>query len=105
MTPNGRRGFTLIELLVVIAIIPILIAIVLPNSLEAMVRARVAKSRAELHALDQALARYYLDRDTYVRRDVRPPQGCGAIPDPQGGPGTEDCVCRSEGKRSLVGWQ
>ena len=45
---TARRGFTLIELLIVIAIILILIAIALPNFLEAQERARVTRAKAEL---------------------------------------------------------
>jgi type II secretion system protein G len=59
------RGFTLIELLIVIAIILILIAIALPNFLEAQLRARVTKAKAELRSLNTALQSYYLDWDVY----------------------------------------
>ncbi len=38
---RARTGFTLIELLIVIAIILILIAIALPNFMEAQMRAKV----------------------------------------------------------------
>jgi type II secretion system protein G len=60
-----RGGFTLIELLIVIAIILILIAIALPNFLEAQVRAKVTKTKAELRTLDTAMAEYYLDWKIY----------------------------------------
>jgi len=59
--PNLARGFTLIELLVVIAIILILIAIALPNFLEAQIRAKVAKASADLRTVSTALYSYYLD--------------------------------------------
>lgn len=42
---RNRPGFTLIELLIVIAIILILIAIALPNFLEAQIRAKVTKAK------------------------------------------------------------
>jgi prepilin-type N-terminal cleavage/methylation domain-containing protein len=54
-------GFTLIELLIVIAIILILIAIALPNFLEAQVRAKVANARGELKTLMVATESYKLD--------------------------------------------
>jgi type II secretion system protein G len=58
-------GFTLIELLIVIAIILILIAIALPNFLEAQIRARVTKAKGEIRSLVTALESYYLDFKFY----------------------------------------
>lgn len=60
-----KRGFTLIELLIVIAIILILIAIALPNFLEAQIRARVVKSKGEIRSLSIAMESYYLDWKYY----------------------------------------
>lgn len=62
---NRKQGFTLIELLIVIAIILILIAIALPNFLEAQIRARVVKAKGELRTLGQAMEAYYLDFKIY----------------------------------------
>lgn len=59
------RGFTLIELLIVIAIILILIAIALPNFLEAQIRAKVSNVSAEMKALETAIASYFIDRARY----------------------------------------
>lgn len=50
-----RDGFTLIELLIVIAIILILIAIALPNFLEAQLRAKTAKAYSEMRTLATAI--------------------------------------------------
>jgi prepilin-type N-terminal cleavage/methylation domain-containing protein len=50
-----KRGFTLIELLIVIAIILILIAIALPNFLEAQIRAKTAKAYGEMRSLATAI--------------------------------------------------
>jgi type II secretion system protein G len=61
----GFKGFTLIELLIVIAIILILIAIALPNFLEAQIRARVTKARAELRTYATALESYRTDFGGY----------------------------------------
>ena len=55
------RGFTLIELLIVIAIILILIAIALPNFLEAQIRAKVTKSQGEVRTLGIALESFRVD--------------------------------------------
>ncbi len=64
-TKNWQNGFTLIELLIVIAIILILIAIALPNFLEAQIRARVTKSKAEIRTIGIAMESYYLDWNVY----------------------------------------
>lgn len=63
-----RGGFTLIELLIVIAIILILIAIALPNFLEAQIRARVTKAKGELRTVAIALTSYRLDWNIYPGR-------------------------------------
>jgi type II secretion system protein G len=62
---NRRGGFTLIELLSVVAIILILIAIALPNFLEAQIRARVTKASGDLRSIGHALEAYYLDFGYY----------------------------------------
>ena len=62
---KGLRGFTLIELLIVIAIILILIAIALPNFLEAQIRAKVTKAKAELRSIHTAMESYFLDWKVY----------------------------------------
>jgi prepilin-type N-terminal cleavage/methylation domain-containing protein len=63
--PVTKRGFTLIELLIVIAIILILIAIALPNFLEAQIRARVTKAKGEIRSLAIAMDSYYIDFNIY----------------------------------------
>lgn len=56
LSRSGRSaGFTLIELLIVIAIILILIAIALPNFLEAQERARVTRGKAHLRTMETAI--------------------------------------------------
>ena len=64
-----RKGFTLIELLIVIAIILILIAIALPNFLEAQIRAKTTKVEGDLRALATALESYFTDYNQF------PPDG------------------------------
>jgi prepilin-type N-terminal cleavage/methylation domain-containing protein len=54
-------GFTLIELLIVIAIILILIAIALPNFLEAQLRAKVTKAQGEIRSMITASEAYRSD--------------------------------------------
>jgi prepilin-type N-terminal cleavage/methylation domain-containing protein len=63
---SGKRflrgeGFTLIELLIVIAIILILIAIALPNFLEAQHRAKVTRANAQLRTLETGLYSHITD--------------------------------------------
>ncbi len=54
MNTKREHGFTLIELLIVIAIVLILIAIALPNFLEAQERARVARAKGNLRSIATA---------------------------------------------------
>ena len=61
-----KKGFTLIELLIVIAIILILIAIALPNFLEAQTRAKVAKAAGEIRTIATAQESYNLDWNSYT---------------------------------------
>jgi len=61
----AKRGFTLIELLIVVAIIGILAAIAIPNFLQAQVRAKVARSKAEMGSVGTALEMYHVDHNEY----------------------------------------
>lgn len=79
----SRRGFTLIELLIVIAIILILIAIALPNFLEAQMRAKVTKSNAEIRTLATALESYQTD---YNGKYPFPADEVGTWPSPLADP-------------------
>lgn len=63
------HAFTLIELLIVVAIIAILAAIAVPNFLEAQVRAKVSRVKADQRTLITALESYYVDANRY------PPEG------------------------------
>ena len=54
MSYTSGKAFTLIELLIVIAIILILIAIALPNFLEAQLRAKVARAAGAMNSAETA---------------------------------------------------
>ncbi len=59
------HGFTLIELLIVVAIIAILAAIAVPNFLEAQVRSKVSRVKADQRSMATALEAYYVDNNLY----------------------------------------
>ncbi len=60
-----KKAFTLIELLIVVAIIGILASIAVPNFLNAQIRAKIARSEADMRAIKMALAQYQIDHNEY----------------------------------------
>jgi type II secretion system protein G len=62
-----RKAFTLVELLVVIGILLILMAIAVPNFLDALLRAKVARAQADLTVLGNALEAYRTDYPEYPK--------------------------------------
>lgn len=60
-----KRAFTLIELLIVVAIIAILAAIAVPNFLEAQVRSKVARAKADMRTLATGIEQYHVDYGGY----------------------------------------
>lgn len=61
----NHKSFTLIELLIVVAIIGILAAIAVPNFLNAQIRAKLAKTEAEMNSYVTAAEMYRLDNGDY----------------------------------------
>ncbi|MFH0795150.1 MAG: prepilin-type N-terminal cleavage/methylation domain-containing protein [bacterium] len=58
-------AFTLIELLIVVAIIAILAAIAVPNFLEAQIRSKVSRVKADARSLATGLEAYVVDNNKY----------------------------------------
>jgi prepilin-type N-terminal cleavage/methylation domain-containing protein len=62
---RSQKGFTLVEMLVVIAIIGILASLAIPNMAKARMKAKEAEVKANLHVIQAALERFYVDHSQY----------------------------------------
>ncbi len=71
---RSKKGFTLIELLIVVAIIGIIVAIAIPNLLNAIQRAKQKRSMADMRSAGTAAESYSIDYNQY------PPSATGALP-------------------------
>jgi general secretion pathway protein G len=62
----GRaRGFTLIEIMVVVVIIGLLAAVIVPEVVNKVDEARIAKAKEDIQSLETALTEYRLDNSVY----------------------------------------
>jgi len=75
------RGFTLIEIMVVVVILGILAAIIVPRISDEPDKARVAKARQDIRAIEGALQLYKLDNFYYPSQQ----QGLEALVQKPGG--------------------
>ena len=76
-----QAGFTLIEIMVVIVIIGILASVVVPRVMDNPDKARTAKAKHDIQALESAIDIYRLDNFTYPTTD----QGLEALVTKPGG--------------------
>jgi type II secretion system protein G len=65
MKKRTNKGFTLIELLIVVAIIGIIVAIAIPNLLNAIQRAKQKRSMADMRSAGTAAEAYAVDFNHY----------------------------------------
>ena len=76
-----NKGFTLIELLIVVAIIGIIVAIAIPNLLNAIQRAKQKRSMADMRSAGTAAEAYAVDFNHYpAAAAVSYPSGITALP-------------------------
>ena len=78
---SRQSGFTLIEIMVVIVIIGILASVIVPRIMDNPDKARTAKAKHDIQALESALDIYRLDNYTYPTTD----QGLEALVSKPGG--------------------
>jgi general secretion pathway protein G len=78
---RNSKGFTLIELLIVVAIIGIIVAIAIPNLLNAIQRAKQRRSMGDIRSTATAVEAYAVDFNRY------PPGAAITFPDAMVYPG------------------
>jgi prepilin-type N-terminal cleavage/methylation domain-containing protein len=74
-----KKGFTLIEVLMVVAIISLLVSIAIPNYMESIVRAKVARTTADMTHVDRMLIAYEMDSGEFPEDDSVDPFGALSV--------------------------
>lgn len=72
---RNRKGFTLIELLIVVAIIGIIVAIAIPNLLNAIQRAKQKRTMGDIRSIGTAAEAYAVDNNQYPAAAASLPTG------------------------------
>ena len=81
MKKRNSKGFTLIELLIVVAIIGIIVAIAIPNLLNAIQRAKQKRTMADMRSAGTAAEAYAVDFNHYpAAATLTLPSGITGIP-------------------------
>jgi type II secretion system protein G len=61
---KGKRGFTLIELLIVVAVIGIIVAMLIPNLLDAFQKAKQKRTMADMKVIGTAMFSWLTDQSS-----------------------------------------
>src|ERR1700690_931322 len=81
MKKRNNKGFSLIELLIVVAIIGIIVAIAIPNLLNAIQRAKQKRTMGDMRTSGTAAEAYAVDFNPYpAAAGYTPPSGLSVPP-------------------------
>lgn len=109
MQRSPQSGFTLIEIMVVVFIIGLLAALVVPRVVQNTDKARVAKAKSDIRAIEEAAGLYKLDVGSYPRHIGELVNPSAPRADPEGylpkipvDPWGNEYVYVSDGRRVVI---